>query len=256
MTNILIMFIVFMALLFLGIPVVFALGTASLIWLLTMNPVGIPASVAAQTMMSQMLSFALIAMPGFLFVGRMMNTSGVTDRLLKFSVAVVGRYRGGLAHANALASMLFASMSEWWPTRAGRSGRDGYDDQGRLQRDFSADMAASSILGPIIPPSAIMVLVGSISSISWPLLWGYYPRDPVDRGDDGVYCLTCGFNQRRPVVAEDRHALAGSAENSPPGHTALDDFCHHHRLNHGRDLHPHRSRGLGSLVVDYSWYLL
>src|SRR5690242_14387833 len=83
------MFIVFMALLFLGIPVVFAVGTASLIWLLTMNPVGIPASVAAQTMMSQMLSFALIAMPGFLFVGRMMNTSGVTDRLLKFSVAVV-----------------------------------------------------------------------------------------------------------------------------------------------------------------------
>ena len=169
MTNILIMFIVFMALLFLGIPVVFALGTASLIWLLTMNPVGIPASVAAQTMMSQMLSFALIAMPGFLFVGRMMNTSGVTDRLLKFSVAVVGRYRGGLAHANALASMLFASMSGNAVADAGGLGlveMDMMTNAGFL-RDFSAGItAASSILGPIIPPSAIMVLVGSISSIS------------------------------------------------------------------------------------------
>lgn len=169
MTNILIMFIVFMALLFLGIPVVFALGTASLIWLLTMNPVGIPASVAAQTMMSQMLSFALIAMPGFLFVGRMMNTSGVTDRLLKFSVAVVGRYRGGLAHANALASMLFASMSGNAVADAGGLGLVEMDmmTKAGYKRDFSAGItAASSILGPIIPPSAIMVLVGSISSIS------------------------------------------------------------------------------------------
>jgi len=168
-TNILIMFIVFMALLFLGIPVVFALGTASLIWLLTMNPVGIPASVAAQTMMSQMLSFALIAMPGFLFVGRMMNTSGVTDRLLKFSVAVVGRYRGGLAHANALASMLFASMSGNAVADAGGLGLVEMDmmTKAGYKRDFSAGItAASSILGPIIPPSAIMVLVGSISSIS------------------------------------------------------------------------------------------
>src|SRR5690554_2056823 len=163
------MFIVFMALLFLGIPVVFALGTASLIWLLTMNPVGIPASVAAQTMMSQMLSFALIAMPGFLFVGRMMNTSGVTDRLLKFSVAVVGRYRGGLAHANALASMLFASMSGNAVADAGGLGLVEMDmmTKAGYKRDFSAGItAASSILGPIIPPSAIMVLVGSISSIS------------------------------------------------------------------------------------------
>ena len=140
MTNILIMFIVFMALLFLGIPVVFALGTASLIWLLTMNPVGIPASVAAQTMMSQMLSFALIAMPGFLFVGRMMNTSGVTDRLLKFSVAVVGRYRGGLAHANALASMLFASMSGNAVADAGGLGLVEMDmmTKAGYKRDFSA----------------------------------------------------------------------------------------------------------------------
>lgn len=169
MVNILIMFVIFLVLLFLGIPVVFALGASSLIWLLTMNPVGIPATVASQTMMSQMLSFALIAMPGFLFVGRMLNTSGVTDRLLKFSVAMVGRYRGGLAHANALASMLFASMSGNAVADAGGLGLVEMDMMKRAgyKPDFSAGItAASSVLGPIIPPSAIMVLVGSISQIS------------------------------------------------------------------------------------------
>lgn len=167
MINIAIIFGVFLVLLLLGIPVVFSLGAASLIWL-AMNP-NVPITVASQNMMSQLLSFTLIAMPGFLFVGRMMNTSGVTDRLLKFSIAMVGRFRGGLAHANALASMLFASMSGNAVADAGGLGlvemtmmkKAGYDP------DFSAGItAASSVLGPIIPPSQIMVLVGSIAQIS------------------------------------------------------------------------------------------
>src|SRR5690554_351816 len=133
-----------------------------------MNP-NVPITVASQNMMSQLLSFTLIAMPGFLFVGRMMNTSGVTDRLLRFSIAMVGRFRGGLAHANALASMLFASMSGNAVADAGGLGlvemtmmkKAGYDP------DFSAGITAgSSVLGPIIPPSQIMVLVGSIAQIS------------------------------------------------------------------------------------------
>lgn len=168
MQHIVIMFVAFLVLMFLGVPVVFSLGFSSLLWFLFMNP-GIPVTVAAQTMMSQLLSFALIAMPGFLFVGRMMNTTGVTDRLFRFSVAVVGRFRGGLAHANCLASMLFASMSGNAVADAGGLGlvemtmmkKAGY------KADFSAGItAASSILGPIIPPSSIMILVGSISQIS------------------------------------------------------------------------------------------
>ncbi len=167
MSTIAIIFGVFLVLLLLGIPVVFSLGAASLLWLL-MNP-NVPITVASQNMMSQLLSFTLIAMPGFLFVGRMMNTSGVTERLLRFSVAMVGRFRGGLAHANALASMLFASMSGNAVADAGGLGlvemtmmkKAGYDP------DFSAGItAASSVLGPIIPPSQIMVLVGSIAQIS------------------------------------------------------------------------------------------
>lgn len=167
MVNILIIFGIFLVLLFLGIPVVFSLGASSLVWLI-MNP-SMPITVASQNMMSQLLSFTLIAMPGFLFVGRMMNTSGVTDRLLRVSVAIVGRFRGGLAHANAFASMLFASMSGNAVADAGGLGlvemtmmkKAGYDPA------FSSGItAASSILGPIIPPSSIMVLVGSIAQIS------------------------------------------------------------------------------------------
>lgn len=169
MTNILITFVIFLALLFLGIPVIFALGASTLVWLLFLNQMGIPAMVASQTMVNQLLSFALIAMPGFLFVGRMMNTSGITDRLFKFSVAMVGRWRGGLAHANALASMLFATMSGNAVADAGGLGAVEMEmmTKAGYKKDFSAGItAASSILGPIIPPSSIMVLVGSISSIS------------------------------------------------------------------------------------------
>lgn len=165
--NIFIVFGIFLSLLFLGVPVVFSLGFPSLVWL-TMNP-HISITIASQNMMSQLLSFTIIAMPGFLFVGRLMNTSGVTDRLFRFSIAMVGRFRGGLAHANAFASMLFASMSGNAVADAGGLGlvemtmmkKAGY------KPDFSAGItAASSILGPIIPPSQIMVLVGSIAQIS------------------------------------------------------------------------------------------
>ena len=108
-TAIIIIAVAFIVLMLLGVPVSFAIGIPCICWLL-MKP-GMPVTVVAQNCMKHMLSFTLISLPGFLFVGRIMNSSGVTDRLFKFAVAMVGRFRGGLAHANALASMLFASMS-------------------------------------------------------------------------------------------------------------------------------------------------
>lgn len=166
MVNILIISIAFIALLLLGVPVAFALGIPCIGYLLLVP--GLPVSVVAQNIMRHMLSFTLISMPGFLFVGRMMNTSGITDRLFKFAIAIVGRFRGGLAMANALASMMFAAMSGTAIGDAGGLGlvemnmmkEAGYDD------DVSAGItAASSILGPIIPPSAAMVLLASICEL-------------------------------------------------------------------------------------------
>jgi len=167
LVNIIIILAVFLVLMFIGIPVVFSLGGATLVWL-ALNP-SMPVTIASQNMMSYLLSFTLISMPGFLFVGRMMNSAGVTDRLFKLALAIVGRYRGGMAHANALASMMFASMSG---TAVGDAGGLGLVEMTMMKKagykaDFAAGItAASSILGPIIPPSAAMVLLGAITNIS------------------------------------------------------------------------------------------
>ena len=166
MTNILIISVGFIGLLLLGVPVAFALGIPCIGYLFLVP--GLPVTVVAQNIMRHMLSFTLISMPGFLFVGRMMNTSGITDRLFKFAIAIVGRFRGGLAMANALASMMFAAMSG---TAIGDAGGLGLVEMNMMKEagyedDVAAGItAASSILGPIIPPSAAMVLLASICEL-------------------------------------------------------------------------------------------
>lgn len=168
MTNIMVIAILFLIFMFLGVPVAFSIGVPCVVWVLFLNPV-MPATIIAQNIMGYMLSFTLISMPGFLFVGRMMNTCGVTDRLFKLSVAIVGRWRGGLAHSNALTSMMFASMSG---TAIGDAGGLGLVEM-KMMKDagYAPDVAAgitaaSSILGPIIPPSAILVFLGAIAEVS------------------------------------------------------------------------------------------
>lgn len=165
--NMIIVIIAFLVLLFLGVPILFAIGIPGIVWLF-LNP-SMPVTIVSQNMMNYLLSFTLICLPGFMFVGRMMNSAGITDRLFNFSVAVVGRFRGGLAHANSFASMLFASMSGSAMADAGGLGlvemnmmkKAGY------KGEFAAGVtAASSILGPIIPPSAAMVMLGTMAEVS------------------------------------------------------------------------------------------
>jgi C4-dicarboxylate transporter DctM subunit len=109
--DLIITIVSFLVLVFLGIPVVFSLGASTLIWM-ALNIQAMPVMNALpQNMMTYMMRFTFIAMPCFLLVGRMMNKTGVTDRLSDFAVAVLGRFRGGLAYFNVFYSMLFASMS-------------------------------------------------------------------------------------------------------------------------------------------------
>ena len=100
----------FLIFLLVGMPVAFALGIPLVVYLV-INWGSIPVAFMANSMVSHLISFTLLALPAFLLSGKMMNTCGVTERLFDFAIAVVGRLRGGLAHANCLASMLFASMS-------------------------------------------------------------------------------------------------------------------------------------------------
>jgi tripartite ATP-independent transporter DctM subunit len=168
MFFIIMIFCLFLIFLLVGMPVAFALGIPLVVYLL-MNWGTIPVAFMANSMVSSQISFTLLALPAFLLSGKMMNTCGVTERLFDFAIAVVGRLRGGLAHANCLASMLFASMSGTAVGDAGGLGAIEMDmmNKAGYRTDFAAGVtAASSILGPIIPPSAAMVLLGSLSGIS------------------------------------------------------------------------------------------
>jgi tripartite ATP-independent transporter DctM subunit len=114
-------------------------------------------------------SFVLLAIPFFMLTGRLMNEGGITDRLFEFARTLVGPIRGGLAHANVLASMIFAGMSGSAVADAGGLGLveiKAMTDQG-YRKEFSAAVTvSSSTIGPIIPPSIPMVIYGAIAEVS------------------------------------------------------------------------------------------
>lgn len=160
------MFILFLVLLLLNVPIAFSLGASSLFYLLTSN---MNAAVLAQKFYAGIDSFTLLCIPGFMLAGALMNGGGITRRILNFCNAFLGHFTGSLALVNIVASMVFAGISGTAIADVCSLGgmlipamvEDGYDD------DFSvAVTAASSVVGPIIPPSVPMVIAGSCVSIS------------------------------------------------------------------------------------------
>lgn len=154
------------ALLAASVPVYVALGAASLAYFLGegMAPVA-----AVHTMINGLDSFPLIAIPFFILAGQLMNASGFTDRIFEFARALIGWAPGGLGHVNVGASVVFAGMSGAAVADAGGLGaveikamRDaGYD------RGFAVGVtAASSTIGPIIPPSLPLIIYGVIAEVS------------------------------------------------------------------------------------------
>jgi len=161
-----ILLIVVFVLLVIGAPVTVALGVGSLLFILME---GTPSVVVLHRMVSGIDSFPLIAVPFFILAGHLMNSAGITTRIFEFAKAMVGWMHGGLGHVNIGASIVFAGMSGAAVADAGGLGtieikamRDaGYDD------DFSVGItAASSTIGPIIPPSLPLVIYGVMASVS------------------------------------------------------------------------------------------
>ena len=159
--------VVFIITLAAGIPVAFCLALTSLVVLLVIG--NVPLHLIPQRMFTGMDSFPLMAVPFFILAGDLMNSAGITQRIVRFSNALVGHIRGGLAHVNIVASMFFAGISGSAVADTAALGsilipameKDGYDIT------FSAAVtASSSVIGPIIPPSipvVIFALVGSVS---------------------------------------------------------------------------------------------
>ena len=158
--------LVFLLGLAIGVPVAITLGVASLAYILTS---GIPLVVVPQKMFSGMDIYVLLCIPGFVLAGNLMNAGGITPRIISFAQAGVGWMRGGLGMTNVASSMLFGGISGTAVADAASIGgmmipgmkRAGYP------ADFSAAVtSASSTIGPIIPPSVPMIIVGALSGIS------------------------------------------------------------------------------------------
>lgn len=161
---------VLIALFVLGFSVPYAIGFTSIIILIAERGItGIPFDVIAQKMVSGANSFTLLAVPFFLFAGKLMNTGGITYRIFDFANEVVGRLPGGLGVANVLTSVIFAGMSGSAVADCAGLGTieiRAMEEKG-FDTPFSAGVtAASSTIGPVIPPSVPMVMFGVMGGVS------------------------------------------------------------------------------------------
>ncbi len=160
-------FIPFLVALVAGVPIAFSLGISASMFLVAWDKV--PLTVIAQTFYTQIDKFVLLSIPFFILAGELMNRTGITIRLVKFAGLLTGRLRGGLAQANIGASILFAGLTGAGVSDTSAIGsilipamvEDGFEPE-----YAAAVTAASSVIGPIIPPSIIMVVFGSIMNIS------------------------------------------------------------------------------------------
>jgi C4-dicarboxylate transporter DctM subunit len=161
-----------------GIPIAFGLGVSSLASLLVWGKV--PLYLIPQRMFTGVDSFVLMAIPFFMLSGELMGSTGILHRLLKFADALVGGIRGGLAHVNIVASMIFAGISGSAVADASALGavcipamKKQYD------LDFGASITAgAATIGPIIPPSIPMIIYATSTagvSIAGLFLCGVIP---------------------------------------------------------------------------------
>ncbi|MCL1817818.1 MAG: TRAP transporter large permease [Spirochaetaceae bacterium] len=151
----------------LGIPVAFTLGIAALSYFVA-SP-NLPIVNIPLRFVTGMESYELMAIPLYMLAGNIMNSTGVTDKIFRFTRALVGHFTGGTAHVNILASLIFSGMSGSALADASGLGKvliramteEGYD------KEFSAAVTgASATIGPVFPPSIPMVLIGGVAGIS------------------------------------------------------------------------------------------
>lgn len=161
-----ILIIIFVIGLIIRLPIAFALGLACTIYILIS---GIPLVVIPMKMFSGIDVFVLLSVPGFILAGNLMNHGGMTEKIISFCNHLLGHIKGGLSLANIGASMLFAGISGTAISDTASIGsvmipamkKEGYDD------DFSSAVtAASSTVGPIIPPSIPMIVVATLGGLS------------------------------------------------------------------------------------------
>ncbi len=169
--------ICFLALL--GLPIGLSMISGSVLYLyMRGQDMGL---VAERLLNSMYTGYIILAVPLFILAAELMNVGSMTDRLLRFCNAFVGRFRGGLAHVNVVQSVIFSGMSGSAIADAAGTGRivaNMMTKDGQYTPSFAAALTASSaVIGPIIPPSIPMVLYALVSnaSIGYLFLAGIVP---------------------------------------------------------------------------------
>ncbi len=161
-------FWIFLLLMIMGAPVVFALLIAPAMSL-TLDGEGVYLRALLSRLYNGMDSFPLMAVPFFILAGELMNSGGITRAIVKFSESMVGHVRGGLAQINILSSILFAGLSGSAVADTSALGKmliPAMSESGYSKSFSAAITAASSVIGPIIPPSGIMIIYAFIMNVS------------------------------------------------------------------------------------------
>ena len=165
--TILILAIILIVAIFIGVPITWALGFTGLIGLILLG--GNPLTLIPQSIYSGVSYFPLLAIPFFFFAGEIMNKGGITRRLINLSSLLVGRVPGSLAYVNILFSMFFGGITGSSVADVSSEGPiliPAMADDGFTKEEATAITVCSSIMGPIIPPSIIMVIYGSVMNVS------------------------------------------------------------------------------------------
>ena len=172
-----IVFLVIVFLVCLNVPIAVSVASASLFYLLAED---IPLSVIPQQMFQIVDSFPFLAFPMFMLVGSLMNSGGMSRRIFDFAESIVGHLRGGLAHVNVVASLIFSGMSGSAISDAG--GLGSIEIEAMTERGYEAGFAvaitsASSTIGPIVPPSVPVIIYAMAfdASIGRLFLGGFLP---------------------------------------------------------------------------------
>ena len=161
------MFVALFAMIILGVPIAVALAGSSLLYIFLSGIA--PEITVIHRMVNGVDSFPLLAVPFFIMAGNLMNSAGITKQIFDFATAAVGWLKGGLGHVNVAGSVIFAGMSGTAVADAGGLGTI----EIKAMRDHGYDAklavgitAASSTIGPIIPPSLPLVIYGVVANAS------------------------------------------------------------------------------------------
>lgn len=203
--------------LFIGVPIAFSIITA-LFYFMAMGDFPYHTRLVATQVFGGINSYPLLAIPLFILAGELMNESGITRRIIAFASILVGRLRSGLALVNIWASVIFAGLSGSAVADTSALGRVFIPEMEKrgYPRDFSAALtAASSVIGPIIPPSIPVIIYAlTVTGVSVPALFlaGIVPGVLLAIFLSGYVMIFAGHYEKKQPV-EEREAISKTLIN-------------------------------------------